>query len=147
MRPFPGQLDEDEKIFNYRQSRGRRVIENTLGILRARWKIQGRPIKATVENVERYFLAIIALHNYLRQTENASYLPTGFVDCKSSSRIIKPGEWRSVVHKGIRCLRELSNVRRSRSSQDLLDVRNGIKNYFKTEQGQVDWQYSHVRRT
>ena len=63
MRPFPGQLNEDEKIFNYRQSRGRRVIENTLGILRARWKIQGRPIKATVENVERYFLAIIALHN------------------------------------------------------------------------------------
>ena len=69
MRPFPGQLDEDEKVFNNRQSRGRSVIENTLGILRARWRMLGRPIKATVENVERYLLAINALHSYLRQTE------------------------------------------------------------------------------
>ena len=107
-------------------------------ILRACWRILGRPIKATVENIERYLLAIIALHNYLWQTENASYCPTGFVDGKNSIGIIKPGEWRSVVHKDIGCLRELSNVRGSRSMQDLLDVQNGIKNYFKTEQGQVD---------
>ena len=92
MRPFPGQLHKDEQVLNYRQSTGRRVIENTFMILRACWRILGRPIKATVENVERYLLAIIALHNYLRQTENVSYCPTGFVDCKSSNGIIKPGE-------------------------------------------------------
>ena len=83
-------------------------------ISRARWRILGRLIKATVK-IEQYLLAIIALRNYLQQTENASYCPTGFVDCKSSSRIIKPGEWRSVVDKDIRCLRELSNIRGSRS--------------------------------
>ena len=63
MRPIPGQLDEDEKVFIYRQSRGGRVIENTFGILRVRWRILESPIKATGENVERYLLAIIALHN------------------------------------------------------------------------------------
>ena len=131
MKPFPGQLDEDEKVFNFRQSRRRRVIDNTLGILKARWRILGIPIKATIKNVERYLLAIIALHNYLRKTENVSYCPTESVDCKSSSGIIKPGEWRSVVHKDIGCLRELSNVRGSRSKQDLLDVRNDFKNCFK----------------
>ena len=89
--------------------------QSTFRILRARWRIFGRPIKATVINVERYLLALIALHNYLQKTENASYCPTEFVDCESSSRIIKPGEWRSVVDKDIRCLRELSNVRGSRS--------------------------------
>ena len=107
----------------------------------------GRPIKATVENVERYLLAIIALHNYLRQTENASYCPAGFVDCENSSGIIKPGEWRSVVDNDMGCLRELPNIRGSRSKQNVLTVRNAIKDYFKTEEGQVGWQYSYVRRT
>ena len=54
---------------------------------------------------------------------------------------------RSIVDNNIECLRQLSNVRGSKLKQDILDVRNGIKNYFKTEQGQVSWQYSHHRRT
>ena len=95
----------------------------------------GRPIKATVKNIERYLLATIALCNYLWQTENASYCPTWFVDCESYSGIIKPREWRSVVDKDIGCLKDLPNVRWSRSRQDLLDIRNGIKNYVKTEKG------------
>ena len=65
MGPFLDQLDEDENIFNYRQSRERKVIEIASDILRAPWRILGKPIKATVENAEQYLLAIITLHNYL----------------------------------------------------------------------------------
>ena len=49
-----------------------------------------------------------------------------FVDCESSSGIIKPEEWRGVIDKDLGCLSELSDVRESRSRQDLLDFRNGI---------------------
>ena len=49
--------------------RGRGVVKNTFKILRTCLRILGRPVKATVENVDQYLLAIIALHNYLRQTE------------------------------------------------------------------------------
>ena len=104
----------------------------------------GRPIKVPLENVDRHLLATTVLRNYLQQTENSSCCPTGFLDCKSSSRIIKPGEWKSLVEEDIGCLREFSNVTESKSRQDLLDTRNVIKNYFKTELGQVDW---YVRRT
>ena len=49
--------------------RGKGVVKNTFKILRTRLRILGRPVKATVENVDQYLLAIIALHNYLQQTE------------------------------------------------------------------------------
>ena len=88
MRPYPGKLDEASNIFNYRLSRARRDIENAFGILVARWRIFRGFIRSSVENVERYVLAALCLHNYLRQTDNASYCPSG---------CIKHGEWRSIV--------------------------------------------------
>ena len=98
MRPYPGKgLTETQSVFNYRLSRARRVIENTFGIFVSRWRVFRGPI---VENVEKYVLAALCLHNYLRQTDNASYCPSGFVDSEDSSGQIKPGEWRSIVTVG-----------------------------------------------
>ena len=80
VRPYPEKAivdDEEKKIFNYRQSRARRVIKNAFGILTARWRILHKPIVATVENVETYTLSCLALQNYLRQNDSAIYTPQG----------------------------------------------------------------------
>ena len=83
MRPWPGRkLSENYAIFNYRLSRARRVIENSFGILTARWRIFRRPIRAAVSLVEKIVQATVCLHNYLRLTDNAMYCPVGFVDLK-----------------------------------------------------------------
>ena len=60
-------------------------------LLRAVWGNPLVPNAIRSPRALRALRALIALHNYLQQTEIASYCPTGFVDCESSSRIIKPG--------------------------------------------------------
>ena len=79
MRPYPSQLREEKMIFNYKLSRAFLTIDNTFGILVARWRIFRGPIRASRENI-RYVMAAICLHNYLKQTDSARYCPAGFVD-------------------------------------------------------------------
>ena len=70
MRPHPGKmLQEDQCVYNYRQSCPRRVIENAFDILVTRWRIFNTPINVSVEIVEKYAMAAVTLQNYLRQIE------------------------------------------------------------------------------
>ena len=56
IKPYPGKkLTKEQKIYNYRLSRCHWVIKNACGMLSARWRIFHRPIRATVEHVERCF--------------------------------------------------------------------------------------------
>ena len=90
---YPGRLLKLlEMNYNYRDSRARRVIENAFGILRAHWRIFSHPVKASVQNTERYVMACLCLHNYLCQTENSLYTPQGFVDGELADGKIEEGE-------------------------------------------------------
>jgi len=74
-----------KKIFNYRLSRARRVIENAFGILSTRWRIFSRPIVAKVENATRIMQAACVLHNFLQRADNTlspterGYCPVGYM--------------------------------------------------------------------
>ena len=146
MRPYPGQLSEEQKVFNYRLSRARRVIENAFGILCTRFRIFYVPINACVANIEKYAKAAIALHNYLRQTENALYCPQGFVDSESSIGEILPGNWRS-IRKNSGLLHDFSHIRGSRCGDDAKDMPEALKEYVNSPTGELSWQLHHVRPT
>ena len=136
MRPYPGKLTEEQRVFNYRQSQARRVIENAFGILVSRWRIFNTPIHASVENVESYVRAAIVLHNYLRQTENATYCPKGFVDSENANGEIRPGHWREQVRNDANSLyTSLSNARGSRYSDDAVQMRDSLKEYVNGPSG------------
>lgn len=54
----------EERIFNYRLCRARRVVENVFGILAARFRIFSQPIAITVDKIDGIILACCALHNF-----------------------------------------------------------------------------------
>lgn len=145
LKPYPGKnLTEAKRIFNYRLSRARRTIENSFGILSARWRIFRHPIKASVEQVDRIVKACLCLHNYLRLTENALYTPSGFVDCEDSSGKVIPGTWRSEI-EGDTCIQKNKRIGGNRYTFEAERARENFKEYFNSEAGEVQWQLKHVR--
>ena len=146
MKPYPGKnLDESKRVYNYRLSRARRTIENAFGILSAKWRIFRKPIKANIDLVDKITKATVCLHNFLRLTENARYIPTGFVDSEDSSGHIVPGDWRNVTHEDEGGLTNLPRIRGNRYTFEAGNSRSDFKDYFNSAEGQVPWQLEHVR--
>ena len=147
-RPYPGKnLPEDKRIFNYRLSRARRVIENAFGILAARWRIFHHPIQANIATADKIVKATVCLHNFLRQTNSAAYCPTGFVDSEDKSGGIKDGEWRNIVGEdgSNGALRTLPLPRGTRYSSAATQARETLKEYVNSEHGSVTWQWDYIR--
>ena len=147
LRPYPGRyLADPEAIFNYRLSRARRVIENSFGILAARWRIFRRPIIATPDHVVLFTKAAIALHNYLRTTEASVYCPPGFTDGEDGEGNMLDGAWRSETSTD-EGLQRIGQMAGNRYGQSAAEVRQRYRDYFLTPEGEVSWQYNHIHRT
>lgn len=61
MRPYARRnlLGNEQKVFNYRLSRARRIIENAFGILVARWRILQKPLNVKLETAETIIQALV----------------------------------------------------------------------------------------
>lgn len=65
-------LTDAEKIFNYRLSRTRRIVENALGILANCFRIFHRPINLNPNTVPKLDRITCALHNWIIKTSKTS---------------------------------------------------------------------------
>lgn len=141
MRPFPGKLlSREKRVFNYRISRARVVIENAFGILVSRWRVLATKINCFPENAEKIVLATIVLHNFIKlnSPECSSYCPEGFVDREDSDGVIHPGDWRNddTIQLQHNIPRRLGS---NNSSQRNFALRDKLLNYFMNE-GQIEKQ-------
>lgn len=71
MRPYPrrSELNLKKRVFNYRLSRARRIVETSFGILSTVWRIFKSPLRTHLETSMRVIKACVCLHNFILKFE------------------------------------------------------------------------------
>ncbi|XP_069588426.1 uncharacterized protein [Ranitomeya imitator] len=65
LKPYASRdLTRTKRVFNYRLTRPRRVVECAFGILTAKWRVLLTAIKLHTETVDEVVKACVVLHNY-----------------------------------------------------------------------------------
>ena len=118
--------NEANKIFNYRLSRARRVVENSFGILSARWRIFLRPLEVQPNLADIIVKAACCLHNML-------CIDRDFEPEKTHLYTANP------------CLANVPPMRQNHT-QLAMNIRDKYRDYFVSEAGSVPWQIERVRR-
>nr|CAH7744377.1 unnamed protein product [Callosobruchus chinensis] len=147
MKPYSGHQEKHSKnrVFNYRLSRARRVVENVFEILAAVFRVLRKPMLLQPEKAEKIVLTCVLLHNnYLRKNAKtrSSYNPPGTFDKEDlETGTIEPGSWRRDSQPSASFL-PLMNIPR-KASMEAWAIRDEYAEYFMTNQGQVPWQLQY----
>lgn len=139
MKPYPGvNLSVEQKVFNYRLSRARRIVENTFGILVSRFRIFEKPIPTNLDTVDKIVWAACALHNWLRK-KSKFYITATCVDREDEHGNFLPGSWRNEIT----ALDSISNQGSNHSANIAREKRELYKNFF-VNAGSVSWQFASI---
>lgn len=141
MKPYSfRQQAIDQRVFNYRLSRARRIVENAFGISAARFRILRRCIDVSVDKAIKLVLAVCVLHNFLVTRNNVL---THEIDHEVNGELVE-GSWRAILHEENNFESIADN--HGRPSINATHVREQFKKYFVSPEGEVSWQYNTVLR-
>lgn len=142
MKPFPGNhLPASQRVHNYRLSRARRTIENTFGIMSAKFRVLRSPILLDAAKTRKVTLACCALHNFLITRQQNSYATPGLADQFAVDGTMIEGDWRSGWPE--ETMYPLQHAPRY-ISNDAKAVREEFETYFMSPAGEVPWQFKYI---
>ena len=151
MKPYSHRgLTVEERIFNYRLSRARRIVENAFGILANRFRVFLKPIALAPEIVEIIVMAACSLHNFLRDKSESRnvYMPAGIDECESEERSIhsiQHAQWREQqILEGLGTWNDLTQQGGNNPTNEAKAVRDELRRYFMSPEGEVSWQHNMV---
>ncbi len=129
MKPYPSsQLTTEKRIYNYRQSRMRRISENVLVIMAQKWHVLRNAMLVGPEKATTIVLAIMTLHNFLLRD---------FMLCGNQ------GEDQTIDRQQpLNSWIDLPALSTGQNcSEDAKEIRKEFENYFNME-GAVTWQWT-----
>ena len=136
MKPYGRKnLSDEEKVFNYRCSRFRRISENGFVIWSNRFRLFATPASLTPEKAEVAVMASLVLHNLLRTKSRESYTPIGSIDFENETGEVIEGTWNQEV-----VCTNLQPSAPCRASMAAEEVRNQFKLHFNGP-GQIPFQW------
>ena len=139
MKPFSARtLTPARRIFNYRLSRARRVVENAFGVLANRFRVFMSTINLEPEKVENIVLACCSLHNFLISTNKTSYMPEDINESMISNESPVTMQQENEILPSIQ--QQGSNT----YSVTAKEIRETICEYFNSEVGAVSWQLDKI---
>lgn len=140
MKPFSRRnMSLEERIFNYRLSRSRRVVENAFGILANRFQCLLSTLKQDPCNVESIILSCVCLHNIMRIRYPGDQ--NNLLDREDENHQLVPGAWRDEAQ-----LKDIEEVLdRNYPSKIAKQQRLYLKHYYSSPAGSVPWQERMVQ--
>ncbi|XP_030760537.1 protein ALP1-like [Sitophilus oryzae] len=143
LKPYAGLHDRGsgERIFNYRISRARRIVENAFGIISSVFRVLRKPMLIEPNKATKVVLACVHLHNFLKRSSTSKniYTPPGTFDTEDfESGTMISGQWR-VDQTNMTSLFPLRKVPR-KASASAYEIRDEFRDFFLTSQGKVAWQ-------
>lgn len=110
-----------KKIYNYRHTRARRMVECTFGILCNKWRILHRPLDVSLDFADIIVKTCCILHNFVRCRDGIQFTDTVY-DCPLEGIATNPSD-RTIL---------------------AANIRNYFANYFTSPQGALSWQYDKI---
>jgi DDE superfamily endonuclease len=128
MKPYAfRQCSSAKRVFNYRLSRARRMVESAFGILSSRFRVFKTTVQLNPEKVQNVVTAACCLHNFLLRNEEAS---TRYV-----------GNEATETNDKVSCsMTAISRDNGNRTTNNALNVRDNFCAYFNSDEGSVSWQ-------
>nr|XP_034319421.1 putative nuclease HARBI1 [Crassostrea gigas] len=139
MKPYSNRnMNNKERIFNYRLSRARRVVENTFGILAHRWRCMLGTMQQDPDRVKLIVMAAICPHNLMRLRYPG--LQNNDLDQVDEAGNYIPGAWRND-----RVLQDVEAVGRGNlPNREGKKIRTYLKHYYNSGVGSLPCQQNMI---
>ena len=136
MKPYPSRgITRANRIFNYRLSRARRIVENAFGILVQRWRCLLSTLQLCPEHAELVAMACCVMHNLILTRYPRADRDADREDPDNHQVVM--GAWRREI--GNQWLLGLEGGMDNRPSRDAQNMRTLLRAYYNTV-GAVHWQ-------